>query len=180
MKRLIVVTALLLAISTLFAAQDAGRIGVQFDYSGYLESDSNPVNAQELILSVSGSNFFDENRIFGIGYSIGYGFTFDGLTDFNPLHLDVAAIFSFDITSWFAIEPRVGVFDIIYIFNDIASTEFGMSLGCGFEFKPIEHLGVSLLLDYSLPLVSGYGKSSSTVAFDKHLLSCGVAVSYLY
>lgn len=60
MKRLIVVTALLLAMSTLFAAQDAGRIGVQFDYSGYLESDSNPVNAQELILSVSGSNFFDK------------------------------------------------------------------------------------------------------------------------
>ena len=180
MKRFLIISFLLIAISMLYAAPSAGRIGIQADYSGYLETDEYSVNAQEAILSVTGANFFDENKMFGLGYSFGYGFTFGGLTEFNPLHLNLAAIFSFNVTPWFSIEPRIGFADTIYIFDNIVSTEFGMLLGCGFEFMPIKHLGLSLLLNYTLPIVSGYGNSYNMVAFEKHLLSCGLAVSYLY
>ena len=52
--------ALLLCLSILFsisAANNTGRIGIQFAAQGYIGTDESPANAQEVAISVSGANF---------------------------------------------------------------------------------------------------------------------------
>ncbi len=175
--------ALLLCLSILFsisAANNTGRIGIQFAAQGYIGTDESPANAQEVAISVSGANFFGEDGIFGIGYSFGYGFSFDGLENFKPLHFGLDSIFSLEISDSLSIEPKIGLADTLYIFDDITSNEFGIAIGCGFEYEPINHLGINAAINYTLPIVSSYKNSISTIAFDKHVLSFGLAVNYLY
>ena len=178
MKRLFIFLTVLLAAFSAFASSSSGRIGVQVNQAVYLTE--NGYNAEEIILSVAGSNFFGKNKMFGIGYSAGYGFAFDGLTNFKPVHMNAYALLSFDVSDQVAIEPRIGISDTIFIFNDIISNEVGFSVGCAFEFTLVKHFGISVVADYHMPMVSIYDKSISTVAFDKHVLSWGLALNYLY
>ena len=69
MKRLFIFLTVLLAAFSAFASSSSGRIGVQVNQAVYLTE--NGYNAEEIILSVAGSNFFGKNKMFGIGYSAG-------------------------------------------------------------------------------------------------------------
>ena len=180
MKRILAFLIILVTVFSLSAAPSAGRIGIQIDQMVHLSNDKHPVEAQEIVLSIAGANYFGESRIFGIGYTAGYGFAFDGLTSFNPIHLNASALVRFSLSDWAAVEPRIGLDDTIYIFNDIVSNEFGFSVGCNIELTPVDFIGLNIGVDYKIPIVSSYGNSSSTVAFEKSALSFGLALSYLY
>ena len=180
MKKIIIFSLVLITVFSLSAASSIGRVGIQFDARGYIETDENPANAQEASLSITGANFFGKSRMFGVGYSIGYGFPFNSLSYFKPIHFDVDAIFSFNVAKNLSIEPRIGIADTLYVFNDITSNEFGLSAGCGFVYNPVKHLGIGFTIDYTLPIILNYNNSSSTIAFDKHIITTGLSISYLY
>ena len=133
MKRILAFLIILVTVFSLSAAPSAGRIGIQIDQMVHLSNDKHPVEAQEIVLSIAGANYFGESRIFGIGYTAGYGFAFDGLTSFNPIHLNASALVRFSLSDWAAVEPRIGLDDTIYIFNDIVSNEFGFSVGTAYR-----------------------------------------------
>lgn len=181
MKKLFVLLIVLLSIAALPASSDlGGGIGLSLDYFRYYDSSFEEVNANELVLSASGSNTFDANGVFGINYSLGYGFPFNELTNFKNVHMATAAMFNFKASSWLSLSLTAGLHNSILIFKDNATDQFGLEAGFSLLFYPISQMSIELSMGYIMPLVSFYKNVITPVALDQHIMLYGLTFSYVY
>ena len=180
MRRFITMLLLCVTISTVYSATESGRIGISAEYVRHYNFDMHSLDAQEAVVSLSGANFFGDSKLIGIGYSAGYGFPYDSLQDFNPIHINVDLLLSFNAANWLSLELGLGASNITYVFGDTVSNQLGFKTIGALEFRPISHMGIRLSLDYTMPLISIYDKTVEWIATDRHIVSYGISLSYLY
>ena len=166
---------LLLAAASLQAA--SGSIGVEAGYYRHYDGSLQHVESQEAVLGVSSATYFDDEGIFGLGVDAGYGFTFGQLAGFSAVHLGADALFRIGMNGYMAFVFSAGLRDSIYIFNGIATNEFGIGAGITLAFRPASYLGLDVSFGYDAPLASSY---RGLIAGQSHIISCGLAITYAY
>lgn len=177
-KRFIVCSLLMIAVLVPLCA--SGGIGVSVDAYRNYDSSFNRVDANEVVISVIGNNTFDKNDMFGIQYSVGYGYPFNELKGFNNVHMSLSSLFDFEASDWLSLELTLGLHNEIYIFRGTPTDQFGVGAGAALDFSPVSFLSIRLSANYIMPLVSFYGNRMQLVALDRHVMTYGISFAYSY
>lgn len=179
MKKIGLLLLSLILIGNLHA-NPMGGIGLSLDYLRYYDSSFSELTANELVLSASGRNTFDSNEMFGINYSVGYGFPFNEMTTFKNVHMATSAIVDFKASSWLTLSLSAGLHNTIYIFKNAITDQLGFETGLSLIFTPVNGFEIETSAGYVMPLVSFYEKTVSPIALDSHIMMYGITFSYAY
>ena len=180
MKKIGLLLLSLILIGNLHANPMGGGIGLSLDYLRYYDSGFSELTANELVLSASGRNTFDSNEMFGINYSVGYGFPFNEMTTFKNVHMATSAIVDFKASSWLTLSLSAGLHNTIYIFKNAITDQLGFETGLSLIFTPVNGFEIETSAGYVMPLVSFYEKTVSPIALDSHIMMYGITFSYAY
>ena len=118
--------------------------------------------------------------MFGINYSVGYGFPFNEMTTFKNVHMATSAIVDFKASSWLTLSLSAGLHNTIYIFKNAITDQLGFETGLSLIFTPVNGFEIETSAGYVMPLVSFYEKTVSPIALDSHIMMYGITFSYAY